>query len=75
MTEKNIPPRNTFERMIEAIGETDQLLHLLYESIDRAAIVYAKNTFGNNKTKIARFLGISRTTLQKKMEQLDLDGT
>ena len=68
-------PLNAFEHIIAEIGETNELLHLLYQSIDRAAILYAIEAFDNNKTKIARYLGISRTTLQKKMEQLDLDGT
>jgi DNA-binding protein Fis len=72
MTEPKKNTLSALEQLIAELGETDNLLDLLYDSVDRAAVVYAHKKFQNNKTKIAEFLGISRTTLLKKMKNLHM---
>jgi len=72
MSDTNEPLSTALQKMIAHVGSTNQLLNLLYEAIDRAAITYAHKKFAHNKTKIAEFLGISRTTLLKKMKHLNI---
>ena len=67
-----IPSSQYLQQLIKQLGSTENLLDMLYESIDRAAIPFALKTCHNNQTKAAKYLGISRTTLQKKMNQLGL---
>lgn len=60
------------QQLIKQLGNTENLLEMLYECVDRAAVTFALDLCKNNQTKAAKYLGISRTTLQKKITQLGL---
>ena len=46
---------------------SENLLPALYEEIEKKMIKKAAEKFNNNKSMMAKYLGISRVTLQKKM--------
>lgn len=58
--------------LLQRLGTTDQLLDLLYDGVDRSAIGFAFEQCQGNQTQMARLLGISRTTLKKKINKLGL---
>lgn len=59
-------------QLIKQLGPTEGLLDMLYGCVDYAAITFALKNCQYNQTKTAKYLGISRTTLQKKMHNLGL---
>ncbi len=48
-------------------SESENMLPSLYEEIEKKMIEKASKKFNNNKSLMAKHLGISRVTLQKKM--------
>ena len=60
------------QQLIKQLGDTENLLEMLYNCVDSAAVPYALKNCQNNQTKAAKYLGISRTTLQKKIVKLGL---
>lgn len=62
--------------IIELIGQLEGqscLLDMLYSMIDRVAIQHALVRHQDNQSQAAKYLGISRTTLRKKMAALGME--
>lgn len=60
-------------KLMQQITTTDNLLDMLYDCVDRVAIPFALKKHNSNQTKAAKYLGISRTTLQKKILKLGIN--
>ncbi len=63
---------NYLIRYIESVGPDEPVLSPLISDIERMLIHILEKQFNNNKTKIAAKLGMSRVTLQKKMQTMNL---
>ncbi len=58
---------SVIDQYFENSDENENLLPSLYEEMERKMIEKAAVKFNNNKSLMAKYLGISRVTLQKKM--------
>ena len=71
-------PTASLERALSALSgpaEEGNVYYELQAHVDRATMTIALASSGGNQVKAAAWLGISRTTLRRRIEELDVGGS
>jgi len=63
---------NFLENYIENYKGDEGLLSSIFDQIEHRTIKFLQKKYGNNKSRIAKEMGISRVTLTKKMKIADV---